>query len=148
MKRALIDKDTRRSIQVVAVGQEFEVHGNLFWVDCEDNVQDYWILNDDGSFTDPHADRRDEFGNQVEPWHMQRGRAYAPVASQLDMLYRELKEKGSISRDGEWFQHISDVKAAIPKPDGYVYDPNATNQTDEGVAQAYQTQQIQITRGG
>jgi hypothetical protein len=120
MKRALIEKDTNKVVQVVNLGEEFDVHpGGLYWEDCPDDTQTFFELLEDGTYKDPHADSRDEFGNPVEPWIMQRARAYAPSGDQLDMLYRELKETGTISQDGEWFQHITAVKEALPKPDAY-----------------------------
>lgn len=128
MKRALIEKLTERVVQVVNPGEEFEIHdGGLYWTDCPDNVETYWLRLDDGTYEDPHAGMRDEFGNVVEPWIMQRMRAYAPAGDQMDMLYRELKETGTISRDGQWFKHITDVKAATPKPEGYIPPPMTGN---------------------
>ena len=116
MKRALIENVTNRVVQVVNTEEEFEVHPGLYWVDCPDNVETYWILNDDTSFTDPHEDMRDEFGNLVEPWIMQRMRAYAPAGDQLDMLYKEIQDTGTISKEGAWFKHVTEAKAATPKP--------------------------------
>ena len=116
MKRALIEKDTNRVVQVVNQGEEFETHHGLFWTDCDDHVETFWLLLDDGTYEDPHADTRDEFGNPVEPWIMQRMRAYAPTGDQMDMIYKELMETGTISPDGPWAQHIASVKAALPKP--------------------------------
>ena len=116
MKRALIETATKRVVQVENPGDEFEVHSGLYWVDCPDNVETYWILNDDTSFTDPHEDMRDEFGNLVEPWIMQRMRAYAPAGDQLDMLYKEIRDTGTISKEGAWFKHVTEAKAATPKP--------------------------------
>ena len=116
MKRALIEKSTNRVVQIVNPGDEFEVHQGLEWVDCPDNTQTFFLLLEDGTFEDPHAATRDEFGNQVEPWIMQRMRAYASVGDQLDMLYKEIKNTGTISTDGVWFKHIEEVKASLPKP--------------------------------
>ena len=42
--------------------------------------------------------------------------AYGQIGQQLDMLYHELKNNGSISTDGDWFQHITNVKSIIAKP--------------------------------
>jgi hypothetical protein len=36
------------------------------------------------------------------------------------MLFHELKTTGTISQDGDWFQHISNVKSIIPKPEPLV----------------------------
>lgn len=117
MKKALIEKGTERVVQIVNAGEEFEVHSNLYWVDCDDTVQTYFKLLEDGTFEDPHAGMRDQFGNPVEPWIMQRQRAYASAGDQMDMLYKELMATGTISPDGPWATHIAEVKAAIPKPE-------------------------------
>ena len=123
MKRALIERDTNRVVQVEPIGNEFEVHGGLYWTDCPDNVETFWLLLPDGTYEDPHADTRDEFGNPVEPWFMQRMRAYAPAGDQMDMLYKELMTTGTISPDGPWAKHITEVKAALPKPTTVITPP-------------------------
>jgi len=121
MKRALIERDTDRVVQIVNPGEEFDVHeGGLYWADCPDETQTFFKKLEDGTYEDPHAHMRDEFGNTVEPWIMQRMRAYAPLGEQMDMIYREIKEKGQITVDGPWFNHITEAKAATPKPEGYV----------------------------
>ena len=96
MKKALIDSTNSRVIQVE--DQEFEVHGNLYWVDCPDDTGTAYIY-------DP-----------VEPFNMQRMRAYPPSGDQFDLLYKELSESGTISKDGAWFKAITAVKQSIPKP--------------------------------
>lgn len=123
MKRALIEEATNRVVEITSVGGDFDVHTGLYWTDCPDNVETFWLLLADGSYEDPHADTRDEFGNPVEPWIMQRMRAYAPSGDQMDMLYKELASTGTISKDGTWFKHITEVKASLPKP--VVYDADA-----------------------
>ena len=42
---------------------------------------------------------------------------YGDVGAQLGMIFDELKEKGSLSVDGPWFQHIQSVKDMNPKGD-------------------------------
>ena len=41
---------------------------------------------------------------------------YPKIGAQLDMLWHELNTTGTISKDGEWFNVIKDVKDSIPKP--------------------------------
>ena len=41
---------------------------------------------------------------------------YQSVESQLDMLWHELKESGSISREGMWYQKLAATKSMFPKP--------------------------------
>ena len=116
-KRALIEAASNRVVQVVnSVSDEFEVHTGLYWTDCPDNTQTYFLLNSDGTYSDPHAANRDEFGNTVEPFYMQRMLGYASGGDQMDMIYKELMETGTISPTGPWASHITAVKAAIPKP--------------------------------
>jgi hypothetical protein len=116
-KRALIENATNRVVQIVNTeADQFEVHTGLYWTDCPDNTESYFLLKEDGSFEDPHSANRDQFGNTVEPFYMQRLRAYAGVTEQMDMLYKELVSTGSISPNGPWATHIASVKAAIPKP--------------------------------
>ena len=116
-KRALIETATNRVIQIVNTeADQFEVHQGVFWTDCPDNTQSYFLLLPDGTFEDPHALNRDEFGNTVEPFYMQRMRGYASGGEQMDMIYRELMTTGTLSPTGPWASHITAVKAAIPKP--------------------------------
>lgn len=116
-KRALIEANTNRVVQIVNTeADQFEVHGGLFWKDCPDNTQSYFLLKEDGSYEDPHAANRDEFGQTVEPFYMQRMRAYAGGGEQMDMIYKELMATGTLSPTGPWASHITTVKAAIPKP--------------------------------
>lgn len=131
MKRALIDSNNSRVLQVVNLGEEFEVHANLYWVDCPDDADTYYLYDpEELTFEDPHGSSKDEFGNPVEPFNMQRQRAYPPSGDQLDMLWREIRDNGSISTDGDWFRSIAAVKAAIPRPTNYdPADPVATTRT-------------------
>jgi hypothetical protein len=116
-KRALIESNTNRVVQVVATeADQFEVHGGLFWTDCPDNTESYFLLKDNNTYEDPHAANRDEFGQTVEPFYMQRMRAYASGGDQMDMIYKELMSTGTISSTGPWATHITSVKQAIPKP--------------------------------
>lgn len=115
MKKALIDSTTSRVIQIEE--KEFEVHGALYWVDCPDDAGTFYLYDPENlTFEDPHAHTKDEFGNPVEPFGMQRMRAYPPLGDQLDLLYKEIAETGTISTDGTWFKSITAVKESVPKP--------------------------------
>lgn len=131
MKKALIDSSNSRVLQVVELGEEFEVHENLYWVDCPDDADTYYLYDpEELTFEDPHAASKDEFGNPVEPFNMQRMRAYPPAGDQMDMLWKEIRDNGTISVDGDWFQSILAVKEGIPKPSNYnAADPIATTST-------------------
>lgn len=116
MKRALIDSTNNRVVQVAEA--DFEVHGALFWVDCPDDCGTYYIYDPENlTFEDPHAHSKDEFGNPVEPFSMQRMRAYPGIGDQLDLLFKEIRDTGTISSNGAWFKSIEAVKLAVPKPD-------------------------------
>jgi hypothetical protein len=119
MKRALIDKRFWTVCQIIEQGEtEFETTDDFMWADCPDNCETPWAYDaETQEYTDPHAHHRDEFGNPVEPFVMQRMRAYPPMGDQLDMLFKEIKNTGGISVDGEWFQSIQLVKDNVPKPD-------------------------------
>lgn len=41
---------------------------------------------------------------------------YPVIGNQLDMLWHELNNSGSLSTDGEWFNTIQQVKENNPKP--------------------------------
>jgi hypothetical protein len=128
MRKALIDKRFWEVTQIVASEDDiFETTDDFKWVDCPDpKVEDAWFYHDeDGTFEDPHATNRDEFGNPVEPFVMQRMRSYPPVGDQLDMLYKEIAATGGISTKGEWFQSIKFVKDNVPRP-GSSGDPGMT----------------------
>jgi hypothetical protein len=124
MKKALIDKRFWEVAQLVKSDEEtFETTSDFIWMDCPDNVEDAWHYDPDtGEFIDPHAASKDEFGNPVEPFTMQRMRAYPPMGDQMDMLFKEIAATGSISTNGEWFKSIQFVKTNVPKP-GVAGDP-------------------------
>lgn len=120
MKRALLEKLTNKITQVVELGQEFEVHDNLVWLDCPDNVESAWDYEPQtNTFSDPHALSKDEFGRPREPWLMQRQRSYPPIGDQLDMLHKEIAATGGISKDGTWFKTLTGIKQALPKPNNF-----------------------------
>jgi hypothetical protein len=47
---------------------------------------------------------------------IKRRQNYPEIGDQLDMLYHEIKETGSISAGGEWITAIDNVKNTYPKP--------------------------------
>jgi hypothetical protein len=118
MKKALIDKRSWTVTQIIEADQsEFETTSDFMWKSCPDRCESAWLYdNDTEEFTDPHAHARDEFGNPVEPFVMQRMRSYPPMGDQLDMLFKEIRDTGTISPDGQWFQSIQYVKDNLPKP--------------------------------
>ena len=120
MKKALINNNEEgRICDVVLNGQQFEVHKDFLWVDCDDAVDTSWTwdLDDNGKviFTKPNI--------MADPAFIETGvllartKMYGSIGDQLDMLYRELKANGSISTNGEWFKHIDNVKTTLKSGD-------------------------------
>jgi hypothetical protein len=120
MKKALIEQLTNKVIQAENIGDHFEVHPNLMWIDCPDEVEAAWDYDPDtNTFSDPHAHTKDEFGRPREPWIMQRMRSYPPIGDQLDMIHKEIAANGTISKDGVWFNTLLQVKNSTPKPSNF-----------------------------
>lgn len=53
--------------------------------------------------------------NYVMPYNYRRMNEYPQIGAQLDMLWHELNQSGSLSTSGEWFQTIQQVKDSHPK---------------------------------
>ena len=117
MKRALISRvEEGRICDVVDVGSEFEVTEDFFWMDVPDDTTTADKIDmPTGELV--KFDPIKQPGFVENAYKVARAIAYTDTGNQLDMLFRELKEKGSISTDGEWFNHIVAVKEAIPKDD-------------------------------
>jgi len=118
MKKALVDKRFWMVVQILDENEsEFEVTKDFLWVSCPDRCETGWEYEEStGNFIDPHRFSRDEFGNPVEPFMMQRMRAYPSTGDQLDMLFKEIRDTGTISKDGEWYSSVQWVKDNVPKP--------------------------------
>lgn len=41
---------------------------------------------------------------------------YGKIGDQLDLLFKEVRDTGTISQDGAWFKRIQAVKESNPKP--------------------------------
>jgi hypothetical protein len=98
-------------------GEEYEIYdgpdATIAWVDAPDNVTLDWTLEWSPTQQDMVWVERDGgYTNNA----VARQVAYGQVGEQLDMLYHELKETGSISQNGTWYQHITMVKDLIDKP--------------------------------
>lgn len=117
MKRALLNSlEPGRICEVKNVGEEFEVAESLRWIDCPDDVTTQHTYNEEtGEFIpfDPLA----LGGFEENGYKIARMIGYKPIGDQLDMLYKEIVATGTISSDGPWAQHITAIKAAIPKDD-------------------------------
>jgi hypothetical protein len=53
--------------------------------------------------------------NYQIPYDAQRMHSYPTIGNQLDMLWHELNQSGSISTSGSWFQSIQSIKDEFPK---------------------------------
>lgn len=128
MKRVLVDITGNFVTQILGEDEaEFETTPDLIWIDAPDNVETGWLyIPETGQVTDPHAHSRDEFGNPVEPFNMQRMRAYPPLGDQLDLMFKEVRDTGTISKTGAWFKSVEFVKNNVPKP-GSPGDPDPEN---------------------
>ena len=98
-------------------GEEFEIYNGpdakMQWIDAPDEITLDWTLEwspqnqrmiwveRDGPYTQDSEARRV---------------AYGEVGEQLDMLYHEIQESGTISASGPWASHIATVKTMIPSP--------------------------------
>jgi hypothetical protein len=102
--KALINK-SNEILDVQFDELTFEVHPDFIWVDCPDEVTvDYLYI--DGEFIEK------QFSVSIET---ERRVAYKDIGEQLDMIWHELENSGSISNTGEWFTHIKNVKESFPK---------------------------------
>jgi hypothetical protein len=54
--------------------------------------------------------------NYQIPYDSQRINSYPTIGNQLDMLWHELNQSGSLTTNGEWFNSIKEVKENNPKP--------------------------------
>ena len=116
MKKALINlNELGRICEVVEPGQEFEVHEDFAWIDVPDDTTTADTYHNDGTIT--KFDPLTMPGFAENAYRIARSIAYTDVGNQLDMLYRELRDTGTISTDGEWFSHIQSIKTNIPKDD-------------------------------
>ena len=118
MKRVLINsKEPGRILEVVEPGNEFETHPDFTWIDCNnDNVDNGWVYEENnGVYTwiEFDATQEEEFVNNG--YKYARVIAYKDIGEQLDMIYKELMENGSLSADGAWASHITTVKNSVPK---------------------------------
>jgi hypothetical protein len=104
-----------RICEIVQPGNEFEVHTDFSWVSVPDDTTPNDRYNPDGTIS--KYDPLSIPGFAEHAYMVARGIAYQSIGNQLDMLYREIKANGTISTDGEWFNHIVSVKQAIPKDD-------------------------------
>jgi hypothetical protein len=117
MKRALLNSlEPGRICEVVEIGKEFEVASSLTWIDCPDDITTlHTYIESTGEFKEFDFLQMPSFIS--EGYKVARQIAYTSVGNQLDMLFKELQQTGTISSDGPWATHVAEVKATIPKDD-------------------------------
>lgn len=114
--RALINSsEPGRICEIRQVGEEFEVHSAFQWVDVPDGTTTHDTYNHDGTIT--KFDVLQVPGFAENAYKVARTIAYSGIGEQLDMLYKELQNTGTISNSGPWATHIASVKSIIPKDD-------------------------------
>lgn len=107
--------------QIVDPGEDYEIYNGpdatIQWVDAPDEITLDWTLEwSPARQTMVWIERDAPYTNNG----VARSVAYGQVGEQLDMLFHELRTTGTISQDGDWFQHINNVKTIIPKPEPMV----------------------------
>lgn len=116
MLRALLHtSEPGRICEIVAPGNEFDVHPNFFWVDVPDGTTTSDTYGEDGTVIKFDPVTMPGFAENA--YKVARGIAYKSLGDQLDMLYKEVMATGTISNAGAWAEHITSVKTAIPKDD-------------------------------
>ena len=120
MKALVIKTDDGRVSEILPDDDIFEIHPDFgIWIDCtgtdienekpNDPNGGSWIYNFETerfSIEPPASDTAVRF-------EIARKLGYGEVGDQLDMLYKEVKDAGSITADGEWFGHVKKVKEDV-----------------------------------
>ena len=135
MKKVLTSKhEPGRILEVVEPGNEFDVHEDFTWVDCDqDEVdQDHTYTITDGVYNWIRVDYINDTEFATEGYKFARMIGYKDIGEQLDMIYKELMANGTLSATGPWATHITDVKNSIPKNDTQAvldwYENNSPNE--------------------
>lgn len=111
MVRVLIN-ESNNIVDIAKVGEEFEVHTSLTWVDCLSEVtrEGSWELQEDGTAIDTSlVSARTPEGKHAR-FNKARSVAYGEIGEQLGMLYNDLKNGTT-----NWVDKIDQIKLDIPK---------------------------------
>ena len=103
-----------------SAGLKFDVHPDFAWKELDSahsamNVDDGWLWKDSDSNIIVWEPSVIDSDFEKDGYKFARIIAYKSVGDQLDMLYKEIQSKGSIDSNGDWYQHITQVKSDIPK---------------------------------
>jgi hypothetical protein len=89
---------------------------NKRYKDLQGNVHLLWQGEPDPTWVEVEVDPNQlPDPNFVPPYTARRHNSYPDVKQQLDMLWHEISNNGSISTEGEWFNAIKEVKETHPK---------------------------------
>jgi NADH:ubiquinone oxidoreductase subunit len=115
MKSALISLiEIGRVCDVVEQGNEFETTSDFKWIPCPEDTTSSHTYDEVTNTFIPHNPLLIP-GFAEEGYRVARQIAYKSVGEQMDMMFKELAQTGTISADGPWATHIASVKDAIPK---------------------------------
>ena len=107
-------------LQVEEPGNDFDIYNGpdatFQWVDGPDNITLDWTLEYSPSQGRAVWVERDE--PPTDPG-LARKVAYGEIGEQLDMLYHELQDTGTLSASGPWASHIATVKNSLPAAGDY-----------------------------
>ena len=115
MKRALLHSlEPGRICDIVEPGNEFEVHDNFSWIDVPDDTTtaDKWDI-ESGTVIKYSIVNDPVF--REHGWKVARSIAYGSPGDQLDMIFKEIRDTGTVSTTGTWATHVANVKATLPK---------------------------------
>lgn len=133
MKKALVGYQGY-VMQIEEPGQDFEIYNGpdatFQWVDAPDNVTLQWTLE-----YSPSQGKSIWVEREAPPTDpgIARKVAYGEVGDQLDMIYHELMETGTLSKNGMWASHITTVKSTLEAP---VASPERLSAEEEMALQA------------
>lgn len=102
-------------LQIEEPGDDFDIYNGpdatFQWVDGPDNITLDWTLE-----YSPSQNRAVWVEREEPPTDpaIARRVAYGEIGEQLDMIYHELQDTGTISASGAWASHISMVKQSLP----------------------------------
>ena len=115
MKRALLHSlEPGRICDIVDPGAEFEVHNNFSWIDVPDDTTTADTWNPETNTVVKYSVLNDPIFIE-HGWKVARGIAYGNPGDQLDMIFKEIQDTGTVSATGPWATHIATVKATLPK---------------------------------
>lgn len=116
MKRALLNSlEPGRVCDVVdSAGAQFPVAHTFTWIDCPDHITTQDTYNQEADSWEIF-DILNQEGFINEGWRIARSIEYGNIGDQLDMIYKEIRDNGTISQSGPWATHIQYVKDNIPK---------------------------------